>query len=235
MRNYLNSFVLAFGIATAGAAVGYSIYCFKAFDRYVSVKGLVEKTVKANQAVWTIGVNAADDSLLTVYQSINNAQAKIKSFLQEAGFQEQEVQLSPINVTDNQSLNYSSNPNSKRYTAKANVVLTTPNVDNVAAKQQTISDLVQQGVVLNDSKINYVFTNLNNVKPEMLDAATANAKLAAEAFARNSHSALGGIRNASQGQFSISNADGSSVGPYAENSSVMKVIRVVTSVDYFLK
>jgi len=63
----------------------------------------------------------------------------------------------------------------------------------------------------------------------MLDEATSNAEAAAQAFAKNSHSQLAGIRNASQGQITISDDNNSGM------SSIMKNVRVVTSVEYFLK
>ena len=63
---------------------------------------------------------------------------------------------------------------------------------------------------------------------EMRDAeATANARAAAEQFAKDSKSRLGGIRSASQGQISITDRD--------QGSPQVKTVRVVTTVEYFLK
>lgn len=233
MKDFISAFILALGIAIAGIAISYGIYTFKSFDHYVSVKGLAEKNVKADQAIWRMQVNAADDDLNNVYQGINGAQNKMKAFLLKEGFNAADIQLDAIEVTDNRGVNYQTSSNSKRYTAQASVTLNTPQVDKVVSEQQQISSLVQEGVVLNNSRVTYLFTKLNDIKPQMLDDATANAKLAAESFAHNSHSQLGGIRSASQGLFTISDANGSP--SYEGNSSVNKIVRVVTSVDYFLK
>jgi hypothetical protein len=55
--------------------------------------------------------------------------------------------------------------------------------------------------------------------------------LIAGSFARNSQSKLGTIRSASQGLFTISDVNGQNSG----NSSVLKKVRMVTSVEYYLK
>ena len=60
----------------------------------------------------------------------------------------------------------------------------------------------------------------------MVEEATGNARAVAQKFADDSKSKLGGIRQAQQGQFSISSDP---------NTPQLKKIRVVSTVDYFLK
>ena len=73
----------------------------------------------------------------------------------------------------------------------------------------------------------YEFTGLNDVKPQMIEEATKNARAAAEKFAKDSGSTLGKIRRASQGQFQIFDRDA--------NTRWIKNVRVVTTVEYYLK
>jgi len=232
MKDIFSALILAVGIAIAGIALACSIYAFKNFDHYVSVKGLAEQVVKSNDAVWQIKVSAADDQLSNVYTQITNAQNKITAFLKDQGFQLEEIQLMTVDVTDNAAQAYSGNKNAKRYAANAGVVLHTGRIDLLSAAQQKINQLVQAGIVLTQSQTAYYFTKLNDIKPTMLDSATANAKKAAELFAHNSGNNLGKIRTASQGLFTIE--DLAQQG-YGANSSVMKNVRVVTTVEYFLR
>ena len=92
-------------------------------------------------------------------------------------------------------------------------------------------DLLKQGVAIIDGDYRYTtqysFTGLNDIKPEMIEEATVAARLAAEKFAKDSDSKLGKIRRANQGQFVISNRD--------ENTPYIKEVRVVTTIDYYLK
>ena len=78
-----------------------------------------------------------------------------------------------------------------------------------------------------DSKVQYEFTGLNNIKPEMIAVATKNAREAAEQFARDSGSKVGKIKSASQGLFTIDDA--------AVGLEEKKAVRVVTTVEYLLK
>ena len=67
----------------------------------------------------------------------------------------------------------------------------------------------------------------------MIADATARAREAAEQFARDSHSELGGIRQAYQGVFEILPRD--QAPGIAAESQINKTVRVVSTVEYFLK
>jgi hypothetical protein len=67
---------------------------------------------------------------------------------------------------------------------------------------------------------------LNEIKPEMVEEATRNAREVAQKFAADSDSKLGKIRRASQGQFSISARDA--------NNPHIKIVRVVSTIEYYL-
>lgn len=92
--------------------------------------------------------------------------------------------------------------------------------------------LMKQGVALvsneyDNNSVVYEFTGLNNIKPEMIEEATKNARTAAQKFADDSDSELGKIYSAQQGQFSIEDRDAHT--PY------IKKIRVVNTIVYSLK
>lgn len=232
MKNIISAFLIAVGLGIAGHSIGDAIIKNKTYGRYVSVKGLSEKTVKSDKAVWSIQFNYADDDLANLYGGISHAQNKIKDFLLKQGFSASDIQMSSVSVSDNEANNYGSNQKLKRYSASAGVILSTNQIDNVNNALQKTGELIQNGIVITNSYIRYFFTQLNSIKPVMLDQATANAKDAAEIFARNSGSKLGIIRSASQGLFSISDANDNSSGGEAE---IMKKVRIVTSVDYLLE
>ena len=67
---------------------------------------------------------------------------------------------------------------------------------------------------------------MNDLKPRMIEAATANAREVAMKFANDSGSTLGKIKSARQGQFSISDRD--------SNNPHIKRVRVVSTLTYYL-
>lgn len=230
-KNTLPAFLIAIGVASAGYSVGNAISQNQSFNQYVTVKGLAEKTVKSDKAVWQLYFSVADDEVADAHQDITKAQTAIKDFLQQQGFAAEDITLQPVSVIDNYANAYSSNEKGKRYMANAGVVLTTHQVDNVQKAIQQTGALVQQGVLINSSVVRYSYTELNAIKPGLLDEATSNARAAGEAFARNAHSHLGSIRQASQGLFTITDVSDAS----STYNDVMKKVRVVTTVEYFLK
>jgi len=102
---------------------------------------------------------------------------------------------------------------------------------------QRVSELVDSGVVLNASGAGggptYLFTKLNDFKPQMIAEATGSARQAAEQFAKDSRSRLGGIRRANQGVFEILPRD--QAPGIMEGQQVQKTLRVVTTVEYHLE
>lgn len=230
IKNIFPALLLACGIAFAGFFIGNALADLKTADRHVSVKGLAERVVKSDKAIWLLQFNYSSDDLKDLYKGIALSQQTIKGFLLKKGFVATEIEMQPVAVVDNQSNSYSSNEKAKRFIATAGITLTSSKVDAVREAVQATGELVQEGVVLNLSSVQYLFTQLNAIKPAMLNEATTNATLAAESFAKNAHSRLGAIRSASQGLFIIEDASGGNAG-----TAVMKQVRIVTTMDYFLK
>ena len=152
------------------------------------------------------------------------------AFLKDAGLDASEITVATPTVTDAQADNYSNKNMTYRYNMIQTVTVSTDKVALVLDLMKRQSELLKAGVTLaNDYswQTTFEFTGLNSVKPTMIEEATKNARAAAEKFAEDSGSKLGKIRRANQGQFSISNRDN-----FTPN---VKNIRVVTTVEYFLK
>ena len=110
------------------------------------------------------------------------------------------------------------------------MLVRTEAIDAVKQAMPRVGELISQGVVLSPNynyRTEFLFTELEDIKPEMIAAATADARKAAKQFAQDSGSRVGAIRSASQGYFSISDLDS-----YTPD---IKRVRVVTTIDYALE
>ena len=98
------------------------------------------------------------------------------------------------------------------------------------------AELLRSNVELSGSNITYTFTGLNKLKPEMIGEANKNARESAEQFARDSGAAVGRIKTASQGYFSVGARDGEDCDDCGSSggSSPFQKVRVVTTIDYDL-
>ena len=223
--------VLACGIATSGFFIATGLSDARQYTRFVQVKGLAERVVKSDEAIWTVNIKLLNNELPALYKSIDEAQNKVRQFLTSQGFKATEISMNPVSVTDNQGVSYNQNQNMPRFSADTGLTVSTTNVDLVASITQKTGDLVQQGIVVTASTALYRYNDLNAIKPALLEEATQSARLAAESFAQDAKTSLGDIRRAMQGLFTISDANSS----YDSGNAIMKKVRVVTTVEYQLK
>ena len=227
----INASILSIGLALSGYFIANGLKESRKHDRSVEVKGLAEHTMKSDEAIWTINIKLVNGELPALYQSIDDAQKKMKQFLEKQGFVAEEIITNPVSVTDNQSIGYNQSLNIPRYSADTGLTISTKRIDPVAAAIQKTGELIEQGVVVTTSSAIYRFNGLNQIKPQMLTEATQSAHAAAQSFANNAKATLGSIRRATQGLFTITDANST----YDSGTSIMKKIRVVTSIDYELE
>lgn len=218
------------GLAAFGWLAGSSAIRFKEYERVVSVKGLAERDVAADVAVWPIRFAAASDDLGSLYAAMEKNTQEILSFLRAAGFSDEEVTSAAPLVTDKYAERYGDQRVNLRYTAQQTITVYSGQIDLVRETQGKMADLGKKGIALGgdeySQRITYMFTKLNDIKPAMIEEATQNARVVAEQFAADSKSRLGKIRRANQGQFTIDDRDG--------NTPHLKKVRVVSTVDYYL-
>jgi hypothetical protein len=218
------------GLAVGGRSMGEAVARLRAADRHVTVKGLSERDVQADLAIWPVVYNTTGDDLADVSVRLDAQADTIARFLTARGFAEDEISRAMPRVTDFEAQGaYAGNRPAERYMAEGTLTLRTGKVDAVRAAMQASADLVKQGVTLvrsYDYNPQFLYTRLDTIKPEMIAEATVDARRAAEQFAKDSGSVVGAIRSAQQGYFTIEDRD--------QYSPEYKKIRVVTTIDYFL-
>ncbi len=240
--------LLALGLVMGGWVLGAEIKATRLSDRYVTVKGLVERTVKSDLAVWPINYKEAGDDLTALYGKTEGDKKTILDFLTQEGIQSTEIGIGQVRVIDTQANEYSNgNRAPHRYIVEQEITVRTSRVDQVAAASQKTMQLLQKGIVLDNgvgSALEYKFTGLNSIKPDMITEATRNARAAADRFATDSGSKVGSIRQANQGVFAIlpqdqgsdtADPDAGGTGSGSADNSLMKTVRVVTTVQYYLE
>ncbi|WP_130537518.1 SIMPL domain-containing protein [Thiomicrorhabdus indica] len=220
-----------FGLSTLGYLLGLAAIEFKQYERSVVVKGLSEREFSADIVIWPIQYTVASNDIESIYDEMDRNTSKIQSFLVENGIKSDEVSFSSPSITDKSAQQYGNNANAEfRYTASQTVTVYSENITTVRNVMSRLSELGKQGIVFTggnyQTKTDYNFLRLNEVKPEMIEEATRKAREVAEKFALDSQSKLGKIKRASQGQFSISDRD--------KNNPHIKKVRVVTTVEYYL-
>jgi hypothetical protein len=230
--------LLAFGLITGGVLLGMKVRDFKRADRYVAVKGLVERTVKSDTATWPISFSEAADSLPVAFAASEKDKAAVIQLLTSQGFGPQNITVGSVSVTDKTTSQFGAQATpGPRFLVAQTITVQSGDVDRVAATNAKIDQLVSQGFVVQSAAVTYSFSGLNALKPDMITEATRNARASADRFAADSGSQVGAIRDANQGVFSISGADagaGTDDAAAPDDGSIMKKVRVVSTIDYYL-
>ena len=222
--------LLALALAFMAISIKTGLLQFRDADKVVSVKGLAEREVQADLALWPINFSVMGNSLDVLQADIEAQQDLIRSYLLLKGFADRDLQLSMPKITDQHANLYGSNMPPERYRAEVTVLVRTADIQRVKSGMQSVGELVKSGVALTQSyehQPQFLFTRLNDIKPEMIAEATREARAAAGQFARDAGAEVGSIRRASQGYFSIDDVD--------KYTPETKKVRVVTRVDYILR
>lgn len=230
-KRVFNGFFIMVGLIVLGIFIKSAVVSLKSYDRVVSVKGLAEVEVKANKIIWPVVYKEIGNDLQTIYRAINTKNEVIIEYLKSKGMDNSEITISAPQIIDMSAERYQSQPSTYRYNITSIITVTSEKVDLVMDVISSQSELLQKGVALLAGDYQYqtqfLYTLLNDIKPEMIEEATKNARASAEKFAIDSKSKLGKIKRASQGQFTITDRDA--------NTPHIKTIRVVSTVEYMLR
>lgn len=230
--------VLAVGIALAGWFIGVG-FEKRSGDRFVTVKGVAEREVDADLALWPITLNVASNDLAGAQEQLAGYVEKVNTFLEANGIDLSQVSLQTLRVTDAMANPYRQAEPASRFIIQQTLMVRSEEPERIFAASQKVSRLVNAGVAFSSGEQygpggpTFLFTRLNDVKPEMIAEATAEARKAAEQFARDSGSALGPIRRANQGVFQILPRD--PAPGQQESNQLHKTVRVVTTIQYLLQ
>ncbi len=189
---------------------------------YVDVKGLSEKIVKSDTAIWSMSFSVKSNDIDSLYSNIESSIATIKNFLKEKGFDDSEINIAPVNIYQN---NYKES--TYRFDSSNHISVYTKKVDLAKSASNSTLLLVKKGIVLEQNYITFQISDLNSIKPAMLSEAIKNARATASQFAKNTDSNVGGVTRGNQGVFEIEDKD--------PGSPEYKKVRLVSTLRFLIK
>ena len=231
--------LLAVGLIAAALILGLQ---FKNFRQpgTITVKGLAEKEYQSDQAQWSTSVGVHADSYQAVLDAIQSQQPRLHRFLREQGFEDSEIQIGAPDIQRAYTTEYDENRNERRvpngYDGSLQLLVRTNKLDRIQAAHQDIINLRAQNEFIDFSAPQYLINDLETIKRELINQATADARQRAEEFAKTGDAKVGNMRAASQGSFNIYADNGSSeeeeYGGTYDKSTVVKQVRLVVTIEY---
>lgn len=229
--------VLAAGVVYGAMQIADGMKSVNANNRVVTVRGLAEQEVTANLALWPIAYTETGNDLTALQATMDEKGQTVINFLKRHGITENEIELQQVTVQDLLAQSYrQGDVGENRYILTQGYMVRTDKVEQVGKAAQQIGSLIKSGVVLSQQGSTgpiYLFTRLNDIKPQMIAEATKNAREAAQQFAADSGEKVGNIRRASQGVFQILARDETYM--VSEQNQVNKNVRVVTTIEFSLE
>lgn len=229
-KNILGICIFA-GLLSIAIALPTAVRNFTDSSRNVTVKGLCEREVEADRAIWPIVYKEGGNSVSALAATVAEKNKTIVEWLRAAGLSDEEIDVSAPKI-ENLAANGYAEHRSYDYVMTSVITVCTNKVRFVVDLQKKQFDLLGKGIAIGsgnswDYPVSYDYTSLNSIKAEMIEQAILNAREAADKFAKDSGSRIGRIRNATQGQFSILDRDA--------NTPYIKTVRVVSTVNYSLR
>lgn len=233
----ISALILGISAIIAAALIGDGLTDLRTGDRYVTVKGVAEREVTADLALWPIRFVATGNSLNAAQEKARSSRDAIQAFLKLQAISQDAVELQRLDVTDTRANPYQNSNGGQQFIINQTLMVRSTDIDRIRQAAQGVSELVDSGVVLSSdygpSGPTYLFNGLNDIKPDMIAEATASARKAAAQFARDANTELGGLRRANQGVFQILARD--QAPGVMEEQQPVKTVRVVSTVEYYLR
>ena len=225
-KNMIQGAAIVLAALVLGCFMVLTVKTFKSYDDTVRVRGLCEKEVSADRVVLRVNFSGQDNELTDLRATMERNEKTVVDLLKQAGFTDEEIKYTSAHFNDRYDSYYTNNIRF-RYNANQTINVFTDKMDVVRDLERTIDgDLLKQDII-SSTYADYKFNGLNEIKPSMIAESLEKARESAEEFAKNSHSKIGKMRTASQGYFEIDDLD--------ENTPQIKKVRVVTTVEYYLK
>lgn len=234
-----SAIILAAGFGLSSIALASGLVRMQRTDREVTVRGVAQRDVTANRASWNVNYSRSAWSLAEALKLVDADSATIRAFLKTRGFAGPVTEPGSAGISAIAETVKDLQTGRTSYTVSRAIAFSTDDVAGVQRVEGGKDALAQQGLVVDGTHVSYEYTQLDRIKPDMIAAATRDARQAAEKFADDSGSAVGGIRSATQGYFSVSGRESAGGedemgGSGNTATSPDQRVRVVTTIAYYL-
>jgi len=238
-----SAIALALGAIIAAAVLGAQFRSIGAGRQSISVKGLAERQVRADQAEWSIRVSVNGGTFPETLGAMRREFPELLKFLQAQGLSgaalvETEESITP-NMEQEETPNGRWRTIQKGFNGSHGIVVTVKDLELVGKARKAAVQFKADGHPIEYGDPQYLVSSLEQVKMSLIGAATRDARARAEEFAKNGGVKAGRMRSASQGAFNIlapgAGADVSEYGGTYDKSTIDKVARVVVTIEYAIE
>ena len=207
---------------------------------YVTVKGFAKQEIKSDLGIFEVRIISESPDLQACYSKLSDDKGKVQKFLtDEQGVDAGNIEVERAAIDEEYKINERGFATDEliKYLLYQDIKVESADVDKIEKISSDMIDIVSQGVKVSINAPKYIYTDLEDLKIEMIGKATDNARQRAITIAREGKFRLGPIANVRVGVFQITPANSTEVSNYGINdtSSIDKEIKCVVEIRYFVK
>ena len=201
----------------------------------ITVTGSAKTSATADNAVWTLNVSLARQTVSEAVTKVGNDVAAVSKYLTDGGIPASELTLGSVSTYANeQYVNGNSTGKIINYRASRDVVVRSKDVELISKLSQGIGTILQAGVSVNNYGPQYYLSTLPKLRPQLLEEAMQDAKIRAEAITKAVGGKVGGVQSVRSGVFQVTTPDSTmtqDIGAY-DTSSIEKTVTSTVSVTF---
>lgn len=234
-KNYL-ALTIA-GALVLAVIVGGVFYLNKTTNKdALTVTGSARKEVSADTVLWRTAVTrtVTYPELKSGYAQMAGDITTVKSFLAANNVSDTAITIQPITMNEEWSNNGPVAQELKRYTLTQAIEIKSADVTGITALAQRVGELINKGVLFQSYGLEYYYTNLAELRVEMLADAVADAKARAKSMAKAGGQRVGSLQSASSGVVQVLSRGSVEVSDYGsyDTSKIEKDVMVTVRATF---
>ncbi|MEJ7847410.1 MAG: SIMPL domain-containing protein [Pyrinomonadaceae bacterium] len=227
---------IAIGLIFSSLIFGWFYSTTKNGDEAITVTGSARKRIKSDLVVWSAGVSSQSEQLTAAYRELSENIPRIKQYLVSKGISEAQMTVSSISTTTLKRQDSNGNETSEisGYSLRQSIEVKSNEVEKIAQIAREATELINQGILIESNAPQYNYTQIGDLKIEMLGEAAKDAKVRAEKIAASTGNSIGTVRSARMGVLQITAADSTEVSDSGINdtSSIDKDMTAVVNISF---
>lgn len=203
----------------------------------ITVTGSAYKIVKSDSARLEFEITTRKASKQQAYKTVQAQLPTVMDYLKSKGLTDVEVNASSGYITYKYSANGSMTNNIAYYNLSQPVVVKSNDVNKIKEVSSDIQSLLDKGIDINIFSTQYFYSQLGDLKVQLLQDATTDAKDRASAMLKATHNRPGKIEAVQMGVFQITPVDSTNVSDMGINdtSTIDKKVTAVANVVFRIK
>lgn len=250
-KDLLRNNIVAFGIVLSVAWIVSSFVMANGLARInqedaISVTGTAERIVESDAAKWTFSLTkqAAPESYAFVARQLQEAKTVTVKYLVGRGIDEKDITVHPVTSTvicqTQSQVMYDSNGRQQCSGAFTHSLIQTITVEGEKVNEirdlslNAPSALAALGVQIQTTSVDFFYTKLADIRAELLELASKNAKERAVAIAKSTGNSIGSVKDASQGVFQVTQKNSTDVSDYGsyDTSTIEKKVTAIVRASF---